>query len=100
MQYWGMTLKIMHLSITYVEPEGGGGSRAYVGHLVSIAFPALENLIKKLGHRVAPFVHGGIGLSHIVPCARLCTAPDFHFVKWSMPLLEPSLSEWTMLYLL
>ena len=61
MQYWGMTLKIMHLSMTYVKAAGGGGggtakgSRAYVGHLVSIAFPALGNLTKNLGPRVGTF---------------------------------------------
>ena len=34
---------------------GGGGPRAYVGHLTSIAFPTLGNLTKNLGPRVGMF---------------------------------------------
>ena len=37
-----------------VKPEGGG-PRAYVGHLTSIAFPTLGNLTKNLGPRVGTF---------------------------------------------
>ena len=38
-----------------VKPEEGGGPRAYVGHLTSIAFPTLGNLTKNLGPRVGMF---------------------------------------------
>ena len=40
-----------------VKPEGGGGGgpRAYVGHLTSIAFPTLGNLTWNLGPRVGTF---------------------------------------------
>ena len=38
-----------------VKPEGGGGPRAYMGHLTSIAFPTLGNLTKNLGPRVGTF---------------------------------------------
>ena len=48
-----------------VKPEGGGGggSRADVEHLTSIAFPILGNLTKNLGPRVGTFafLRGGIG---------------------------------------
>ena len=37
-----------------VKPEGGG-PRAYVGHLTSIAFPTLGNLTENLGPRVGMF---------------------------------------------
>ena len=42
----------MHLSM--LSPRGGG-PRAYVGHLTSIAFPTLGNLTKNLGLRVGTF---------------------------------------------
>ena len=56
----------MHVSM--LSPRGGGG------HLTSIAFPILGNLTDNLGPRVGTFalLHGGMGPSHIVPCARLC----------------------------
>ena len=38
-----------------VKPEGGGGPRADVGYLTSIAFPILGNLTKNLGPRVGKF---------------------------------------------
>ena len=38
-----------------VKPEGGGGSRANVGHLTSIAFPTNGNLTKNLCPRVGTF---------------------------------------------
>ena len=41
----------MHLSM--LSPRGG--TRAYVGHLTSIAFPTLGNLTKNLGPRVGTF---------------------------------------------
>ena len=41
----------MHLSM--LSPRGG--PRAYVGHLTSIAFPALRNFTKNLGSRVGTF---------------------------------------------
>ena len=43
-------------------------------HLPFIAFPTLGNLTKNLGPRVGTFafMRGGMGPSHIVPCARLC----------------------------
>ena len=52
---------IMHLSM--LSPRGGGGSRAEVEHLTSIAFPILGNLTKNLGPRVGTFafLRGGIG---------------------------------------
>ena len=52
---------IMHLSM--LSPRGGGGSRADVEHLTSIAFPILGNLTKNLGPRVGTFafLRGGIG---------------------------------------
>ena len=52
-----------------VKPEGG--PRAYVGHLISIAFPTLgtKNLDLKVG--TFAFSRGGIGRSHIIPYARL-----------------------------
>ena len=37
-----------------VKPKGGG-PRAYVGHLTSIAFPTLRNLTKNLRPRVGTF---------------------------------------------
>ena len=43
----------MYLSM--LSPMGGGGPWAYVGHLTSIAFPTLGNLVKNLGHRVGMF---------------------------------------------
>ena len=43
----------MHLSM--LSPRGGGGPRAYVGHLTSIVFPTLGNLTKNLGPRVGMF---------------------------------------------
>ena len=51
---------IMHLSM--LSPRGGG-SRADVEHLTSIAFPILGNLTKNLGPRVGTFafLRGGIG---------------------------------------
>ena len=57
-----------------VKPEGGPW--AYVGHLTSIAFPALGNLTKNLDSRVGTFAFfvRGIGPSHIIPCLRLCAA--------------------------
>ena len=60
-----------------VKPDGGGGGggpRAYLGHLTSIAFPTFGNLTKNLGPGVGTFafLRGGMGPSHIVPCARLC----------------------------
>ena len=59
------------------------GTRAYVGHLTSIALPTLGNLTKNLGPSVGTFafLHGGIRPSHIVPCARLCVDADFPFVN-------------------
>ena len=39
-----------------VKPEGGGGGpRADVGHLTSMAFPTLGNLTKNLGPRLGKF---------------------------------------------
>ena len=60
---------VMHLSM--LSPRGG--PQGYVGHLTSVAFPTLGNLTKNLGPRVGTFafLHGGMGPSHIVPCARL-----------------------------
>ena len=54
-----------------------------MGHLTSIAFPILGNLTKNLGPRVETFAFllGGMGPSHIVPCARLCADADFRFVN-------------------
>ena len=51
----------MHLSM--LSPRGGGGPRADVEHLTSIAFPILGNLTKNLGPRVGTvaFLRGGIG---------------------------------------
>ena len=48
-----------------------GEPRAYVGHLISIAFPTLgiKNLDLRLG--TFAFLRGGIGPSHIIPYARL-----------------------------
>ena len=43
---------VMHLSM--LSPRGGG-PRAYVGHLTSIAFPTLGNLTKNLGPRFEYF---------------------------------------------
>ena len=45
-----------------------------MGHLTSLAFPILGNLTKNLGSRVGKFafLHGGIKLRHVVPCAHLC----------------------------
>ena len=45
-----------------------------MGHLTSLAFPILGNLTKNLGSRVGTFafLHGGIKLRHVVPCAHLC----------------------------
>ena len=43
----------MYLSM--LSPIGGGGPWAYVGHLTSIAFPTLGNLVKNLGPRVGMF---------------------------------------------
>ena len=66
--------RIMHLSM--LSPRGeGGGPRAYVGHLTSIAFPNLGNLTKNLGPRMgtfAFFLRRGMEPSHSLPCARLC----------------------------
>ena len=78
-------LVFMHLSM--LSPRGGG-PRAYVGHLTSIAFPTLGNLTKNLGPGWGryTFLHGGMGPSQIVPCARLCRH-WFPFRKWSMPFL-------------
>ena len=67
-----MTVGVMHLSMLILR-GGGGGPRAHVGHLTSIAFPTFGNLIKNLGPRVGmfAFLHGGMRPSHIVPCAHL-----------------------------
>ena len=64
----------MHLSMLSPRGGGGGGHRAYVGHLTSIAFPTLGNLTKSLDPTVGtfPFLRGGMGPRHIVPCAFLC----------------------------
>ena len=43
-------LYFMHLS------QRVGGTPAFVGHLISIAFSTLENLTKNLGPRVGTFV--------------------------------------------
>ena len=51
---------IIHLSM--LSPTGGGGPRAYLGHLTSIAFPILGNLTKNLlGWRRLLFLRGGVG---------------------------------------
>ena len=65
-----------YASINANPERGGGGPRAYVGHLTSIAFSTLGNLTKNLGPRVGTFafMRGGIGPSHIILFARLCTA--------------------------
>ena len=53
-----------------------GGPRAYVGHLTSIAFPTLGNLTTNLGPvGTFAFLRGGIGPSHVIPCApSVCSA--------------------------
>ena len=39
-----------------IKPEGGGGGvRAYVGHLNCLPFPTLGNLTESLGPRVGMF---------------------------------------------
>ena len=74
----------MHVSM--LSPSGGGeggGPRAYVEHLTSIAFPILGNLTKNLDPRVGTFafLHGRMGPIHIVSCARLCADADFRFLN-------------------
>ena len=56
-----------------LEGGGGGGPRADVGHLTSIAFPTLGNLTKNLGPRVGTFafLHRGMRPSHVVPRALI-----------------------------
>ena len=43
----------MHLSM--LSPGGGGGARAYVGHLITLAISALRNFTESLGLRVGTF---------------------------------------------
>ena len=52
-----------------------GGSRAYVEHLASIAFPTLANLTKNLGPRVGMFVifarrNNQVTSSHVPVCVQ------------------------------
>ena len=53
------------MQLSMLSPRGGegGGPRADVEHLTSIAFPILGNLTKNLGPRVGTFafLRGGIG---------------------------------------
>ena len=57
---------------------GGGGPRAYVGHLTSIAHSTLGNLTKSMGPRVGTFdfLCRGMRPSYIVTCACLCGRPS------------------------
>ena len=63
---------VMHLSM--LSPRGG--PRANVGHLISIAFVTHGNLTKNLfpGWGCLLLLHGGMGPSHIIPCAHLCVS--------------------------
>ena len=76
-----MIMDVMHLSM--LSPRGvcvcvcGGGPQAYVGHLTSIAFPILVNLIRNLGPRVgtsAFSVRRNRTKSHHPVCLSVCTA--------------------------
>ena len=66
---------LLYLSSMYLSMlSPRGGPLANVGHLTSIAFPTHGNLTKNLCPRVGMFAFstGGMGPSHIVPCAHLC----------------------------
>ena len=52
----------------------GGGEAAICGALHLCCFPHPRNLTENRDPRVGTFgfLHGRMGPSHIVPCARLC----------------------------
>ena len=45
----------MHLSMSSPRGWGGGGVRAYVGHMNCLPIPTLGNLTESLGPRVGMF---------------------------------------------
>ena len=56
-----------------ISPNGEGDP-GHMWGMTSIAFPTLRNLTKNLtvpGWERLLFLHGGMGPSHIVQCARL-----------------------------
>ena len=82
------TVYLKHVSM--LSPRGvGGGPRAYMGHLTSIAFPICGNLTENLGPRVgtfAFFARRNGTKSHRPMCSSVCRC-WFPFRKRSMPLL-------------
>ena len=69
----------MYLSM--LSPRGGG-PRAYVGPLTSIAFLTFRNLTKNLGPRVGTFAFFA---RRNETKSRSCRHPDFRFVNGQCP---------------
>ena len=79
----------MHLSM--LSPRGG--TRAYVGHLTSIAFPTLGNLAKDLGPRVgtfAFFVRRNGTMSHHPMCLAILEVPVWRLKSFQSGLVPPA----------
>ena len=58
-----------------VKPEGGGGPRAYVGHLITFAISALGNLTESLGPWVGTFdCFGEVDWALVVCCMKAATS--------------------------
>ena len=76
LNYYHQTCLANNASIN-VKP-GGRGNWAYVGHLISIAFPTLRNLTKNLGPRVGMFafffVQRNRAKAHHPMCLSECSA--------------------------